>query len=128
MRPPNVSVPQGPIVRRINCCCGVPGFKLYQRGFRDLMRFTDAVRFPVGMLLRCSRHFSRSIQFRDTLPSSKFEGDSSLVRFRLISVFACSLVTTITTLAHAIIVPRLPGFLEVTFSRLVSHWPCATSR
>jgi hypothetical protein len=43
---------------------------------------------------------------------------SSAVRFRLISVFACSLATTIAALAHAIMVIRLPGDLEAIVGSL----------
>jgi len=40
------------------------------------------------------------------------------VRFRLISVFACSLATTLAALAHAILVIRLPGVWEAIIGAL----------
>ena len=43
---------------------------------------------------------------------------TSAVRFRLISVFACSLATTIAALAHAILVIRLPGTWEAIIGAL----------
>ncbi|KAF9650835.1 hypothetical protein BDM02DRAFT_3127366 [Thelephora ganbajun] len=43
---------------------------------------------------------------------------TSAVRFRLISVFACSLATTIAALAHAILVIRLPGVWEAIVGSL----------
>ena len=43
---------------------------------------------------------------------------TSAVRFRLISVFACSLATTVAALAHAILVLRLPGIWEAIVGSL----------
>ena len=43
---------------------------------------------------------------------------TSAVRFRLVSVFACSIVTTIVALAHAILVIRVPGVWEAIVGAL----------
>jgi hypothetical protein len=43
---------------------------------------------------------------------------SSAVRFRLISVFTCSIATTLAALAHAILVIRLPGTWEAIIGAL----------
>jgi hypothetical protein len=43
---------------------------------------------------------------------------TSAVRFRLISVFTCSLATTFAALAHAILVIRLPGIWEAIVGAL----------
>lgn len=43
---------------------------------------------------------------------------TSAVRFRLISVFACSMATTIAALAHAILLIRVPGTWEATIGAL----------
>ena len=43
---------------------------------------------------------------------------TSAVRFRLVSVFACSLATTFAALAHAVLVIRLPGVWEAIVGAL----------
>jgi hypothetical protein len=43
---------------------------------------------------------------------------TSAVRFRLVSVFTCSLITTLVALAHAILIIRLPGTWEAIIGSL----------
>ena len=52
---------------------------------------------------------------------------TSAVRFRLVSVFACSIVTTIVALAHAVLIIRVPGVWEAILGALEASVGLAVS-